>query len=101
MEERNSGAIKRFKHLPFHHPSKIEAENGNMKAKILFITVLLTVTGCGDDHDSRLSDTDVAYLKAQQYGYSYSTSTATTTVTSTQTYTATETVTTNTVTTTE
>lgn len=87
--------------MPFHHLSKVRADNENMKARILFITVFLTVTGCGEDYDSRLSDTDVAYLKAQQYGYSYSTATSTTTVTSTQTYTATETVTTTTITTTE
>lgn len=87
--------------MRFHALSNFRAEDKIMKTRILILLVLFTASGCGDNYDSRLTDADVAYLKARQYGYAYSSATATATVTSTETYTATETVTTTTITTTE
>lgn len=67
-----------------------------MKSLIVITLIVLTctfLTACGDTVDSRLSDSDVAYVKSSRYAdvYGTGTTTVTTTVTSTSTTTATQT----------
>lgn len=58
---------------------------------LLFLALAVLFVGCGNQNDSRLSDSDIAYLKTQRYSATAST---TVTVTSTSTSTVTASVTT-------